>query len=307
MSTTLSTPPPAAPPEPEPEPVPSSSARTRQRQLRLSSLLVHSLLIAGAVIMIYPLLWMVSSSFRTPSEVFTSSGLIPSSVRLDNYIEGWNRLTYGFHRFYFNSILIATLAVLGNLVACSMAAYAFARIRFRFRNFWFAIMLLTLMLPIHVLIVPQYVLFNSLEWINTPLPLIVPKFLATEAFFVFLMVQFMRGIPRSLDEAAEIDGCGPYRRFFFVVLPLTKPALVTTAVFSFIWTWNDFFTQLVYLNDLDAYTVPIGLRLFLDSSGQAAIAPMFAMSVLSLVPVFLFFLVFQRLIVDGINTSGIKG
>jgi multiple sugar transport system permease protein len=121
------------------------------------------------------------------------------------------------------------------------------------------------------------------------------------------MVQFMRGIPPSLDEAAEIDGCGPYRRFFFVVLPLTKPALVTTAVFSFIWTWNDFFTQLVYLNDLDAYTVPIGLRLFLDSSGQAAIAPMFAMSVLSLVPVFLFFLVFQRLIVDGINTSGIKG
>src|SRR5690606_23868500 len=135
--------------------------------------------------------------------------------------------------------------VIGNVVACSLAAFAFARLKFPLRGFWFAIMIGTLLLPHHVLIVPQYVLFNSLEWINTPLPLIVPKFLATEAFFVFLMVQFMRGIPRSLDEAAEIDGCGPYRRFLFVVLPLTKPALVTTAVFSFIWTWNDFFTQLV--------------------------------------------------------------
>jgi multiple sugar transport system permease protein len=151
------------------------------------------------------------------------------------------------------------------------------------------------------------VLFNALGLLDTPLPLIVPKLLATDAFFVFLMVQFMRGIPRTLDEAAAIDGCGPYRRFFHVVLPLTKPALVTTAVFSFIQTWNDFFSQLVYLNDLTNYTVPIGLRLFLDSSGQNAIAPMFAMSVLSLLPVFLFFLFFQRLIVDGINTSGIKG
>jgi multiple sugar transport system permease protein len=121
------------------------------------------------------------------------------------------------------------------------------------------------------------------------------------------MVQFMRGIPRDLDEAAKIDGCTPYGVFRYVMLPLSVPALVTTAIFSFIWTWNDFFTQLVYLNDLNKYTVPIGLRLFMDSGGQTSLGPMFAMTVLSLLPVFLFFVAFQRLLVEGINTSGLKG
>jgi multiple sugar transport system permease protein len=268
----------------------------------------HVVLIAILLVALYPIAYMIGTSFKAPQEILNNVNVIPREFSPGNYADGWVGIPgVTFGTFFLNSAVVAIGVVVGNVVACSLAAFAFARLKFPLRGFWFAIMIGTLLLPHHVLIVPQYVLFNSLEWINTPLPLIVPKFLATEAFFVFLMVQFMRGIPRSLDEAAEIDGCGPYRRFFFVVLPLTKPALVTTAVFSFIWTWNDFFTQLVYLNDLDSYTVPIGLRLFLDSSGQAAIAPMFAMSVLSLVPVFLFFLVFQRLIVDGINTSGIKG
>lgn len=157
------------------------------------------------------------------------------------------------------------------------------------------------------MIIPQYVMFNEFDWVDTPLPLIVPKLLATEAFFVFLMVQFMRGIPRELDDAAMIDGCGPYRTFWHVILPLARPALITTAIFSFIWTWNDFFTQLVYLPSPESYTVPIGLRLFIDSTGQTSLGPMFAMSVLSLVPVFLFFLMFQRMLVQGINTTGLKG
>ncbi len=268
----------------------------------------HVVLIVMLLVALYPIAYMFGTSFKSPQEILNNVSVIPREFSPQNYAEGWTGIPgVTFGRFFLNSVVVALGVVVGNVVACSLAAFAFARLRFPMRGFWFAIMIGTLLLPHHVLIVPQYVLFNSLEWINTPLPLIVPKFLATEAFFVFLMVQFMRGIPRSLDEAAEIDGCGPYRRFFFVVLPLTKPALVTTAVFSFIWTWNDFFTQLVYLNDLESYTVPIGLRLFLDSSGQAAVAPMFAMSVLSLVPVFLFFLVFQRLIVEGINTSGIKG
>ncbi|GAA0941388.1 carbohydrate ABC transporter permease [Pseudonocardia zijingensis] len=268
----------------------------------------HVVLILVLVVALYPIAYMFGTSFKSPQEILNNVNVLPREFTPGNYADGWIGIPgVTFGRFFLNSAVVSAGVVIGNVVACSLAAFAFARLKFPLRGVWFAIMIGTLLLPHHVLIVPQYVLFNSLEWINTPLPLIVPKFLATEAFFVFLMVQFMRGIPRSLDEAAEIDGCGPYRRFFFVILPLTKPALVTTAVFSFIWTWNDFFTQLVYLNDLEAYTVPIGLRLFLDSSGQNAVAPMFAMSVLSLVPVFLFFLVFQRLIVDGINTSGIKG
>jgi multiple sugar transport system permease protein len=168
-------------------------------------------------------------------------------------------------------------------------------------------MIATLLLPHHVLIVPQFVLFKFLGWIDTPLPLIVPKLLATDAFFVFLMVQFVRGIPRELDDAAKVDGSSPFGVFWHVILPLARPALVTTAIFSFIWTWNDFFSQLIYLNSPDHYTVPIGLRLFLGGEGQTELGPMFAMSVLSLLPVFLFFLAFQRLLVEGINTAGIKG
>jgi multiple sugar transport system permease protein len=268
----------------------------------------HVVLVVLLVVALYPIAYMIGTSFKSPQEIANNIGVWPLLVSPDNYPAGWTGIPgIDFGRFFVNSVVIAAGVVVGNVVSCALAAFAFARLRFPLRGMWFAVMIGTLLLPHHVLVVPQYVLFNSLGWINTPWPMIVPKLLATDAFFVFLMVQFMRGIPRTLDEAAEIDGCGPYRRFFHIVLPLTKPALVTTAVFSFIQTWNDFFTQLVYLNNLENYTVPIGLRLFLDSSGQNAIGPMFAMSVLSLVPVFLFFLFFQRLIVDGINTSGIKG
>ncbi|HYH30844.1 MAG TPA: carbohydrate ABC transporter permease [Pseudonocardia sp.] len=268
----------------------------------------HAVLVVLLLVALYPIAYMFGTSFKSQEEILNNFNVLPQDFTPGNYVTGWSGIPgITFGRFFLNSAVISIGVVVGNVVACALAAFAFARLRFPLRGLWFALMIGTLLLPHHVLIVPQYVLFNSLMWINTPLPMIVPKFLATDAFFVFLMVQFMRGIPRTLDEAAEIDGCGPYGRFFHIVLPLTKPALVTTAVFSFIWTWNDFFTQLVYLNDLEAYTVPIGLRLFLDSSGQNAVGPMFAMSVLSLVPVFLFFLFFQRLIVDGINTSGIKG
>jgi multiple sugar transport system permease protein len=161
-----------------------------------------------------------------------------------------------------------------------------------------------------VLIIPQYILFRNLGWVGGDwpyLPLLVPQFLATEAFFVFLMVQFMRGIPRELDQAAKIDGAGTFAIFRHVILPLSRPALVTTAIFSFIWTWNDFFRQLVFLSDLEDYTVPVALTLFIDSTSESAVGPMFAMSLLSLVPVFLFFVAFQRMLVEGINTSGLKG
>ena len=268
----------------------------------------HVVLVVLLLVALYPIAYMIGTSVKSPQEIANNVDIWPLRFTPGNYPDGWSAIPgVTFARFFGNSIVIAAGVVIGNVVSCALAAFAFARLQFPLRGLWFALMIGTLLLPHHVLIVPQYVLFNALGWINTPLPLIVPKLLATDAFFVFLMVQFMRGIPRTLDEAAAIDGCGPYRRFFHVVLPLTKPALVTTAVFSFIQSWNDFFTQLVYLNNIDTYTVPIGLRLFLDSSGQNAIGPMFAMSVLSLVPVFLFFLFFQRLIVEGINTSGIKG
>ncbi|WP_433493388.1 carbohydrate ABC transporter permease [Micromonospora sp. CA-248089] len=267
-------------------------------------------LVAIVAVVLYPLFWMLGTSVKSQAEIVNNVGLLPEEFTPGNYLDGWTNFDISFGRFFLNSALVSGLTVVGNALSCLLAAYALGRLRFRLRKLWFTVMIGTLLLPGHVLIVPQYILFRSLGLVGGDwpyLPLLVPQFLATEAFFVFLMVQFMRGIPRELDEAATIDGASPYGVFRHVILPLSRPALVTTAIFSFIWTWNDFFRQLVFLSSLEDYTVPVALTLFIDSTSQSAVGPMFAMSVLSLLPVFLFFLAFQRMLVEGINTSGLKG
>ncbi|MGW4157215.1 carbohydrate ABC transporter permease [Micromonospora chersina] len=267
-------------------------------------------LVVILAVVLYPLVWMVGTSVKSQAEIVNNVGLLPERFTPGNYTDGWSNFDVGFGRFFLNSAMVSLLTVVGNALSCLLAAYALGRLRFRLRKVWFTVMIGTLLLPGHVLIVPQYILFRSLGLVGGDwpyLPLLIPHFLATEAFFVFLMVQFMRGIPRELDEAAKIDGASPYGVFRHVILPLSRPALVTTAIFSFIWTWNDFFRQLVFLSNLDDYTVPVALTLFIDSTSQSAVGPMFAMSVLSLLPVFLFFLAFQRMLVEGINTSGLKG
>ncbi|MEW2589826.1 carbohydrate ABC transporter permease [Micromonospora aurantiaca] len=267
-------------------------------------------LVAIVAVVLYPLFWMLGTSVKSQAEIVSNVGLLPEEFTPGNYLDGWTNFDISFGRFFLNSAVVSGLTVVGNALSCLLAAYALGRLRFRLRKLWFTVMIGTLLLPGHVLIVPQYILFRSLGLVGGDwpyLPLLVPQFLATEAFFVFLMVQFMRGIPRELDEAATIDGASPYGVFRHVILPLSRPALVTTAIFSFIWTWNDFFRQLVFLSSLEDYTVPVALTLFIDSTSQSAVGPMFAMSVLSLLPVFLFFLAFQRMLVEGINTSGLKG
>ncbi len=269
--------------------------------------LAHGLLIAASIGMLYPVLWMLASSFRPEAEIFSNFTVWPESFDLRAYRDGWTALQVSFTRFYLNSFLVASAAVIGNVLACSLAAFAFARLNFRFKRVWFALMLGTLMLPYHVTLIPQYVLFLHLGWVDTILPLVVPKFLAIDAFVIFLMTQFFRTIPRELDEAAMMDGCGPFGIYWRVILPLSKPVLATAAIFSFIWTWDDFFGPLIYLNDMAHYTVPLALRSFIDSTGRSEWGPLFAMSILSLVPVFAVFLFFQRLIIQGIAMSGLKG
>ncbi|MGF0115852.1 carbohydrate ABC transporter permease [Promicromonospora sp. Marseille-Q5078] len=285
---------------------PQASVRTADGSSRLRRFGRHLALAALGIVMIYPLLWMIASSLRTDDDIFTSIGLWVPHPDWGNYAEGWNGLESPFGNYLVNSAIIAVLCILGNLVAATMAAYAFARLRFRFKRTMFAVMLLTIMLPIHVVIVPQYILFSNLGWLNTFVPLVLPKFLATDAFFVFLMVQFMRGIPRELDEAARLDGCGYLRTFGQIILPLTVPALATTAIFTFIWTWNDFFSQLIYLTEPVTYSVPVALRSFMDATSGTSWGPLFAMSVVTLVPVFLAFLLGQRFLVRGIATTGGK-
>jgi multiple sugar transport system permease protein len=297
MATVVQAPPPVALP-----PVPVRRRRNGTREL--VRILV---LVAILAVVLYPLLWMLGSSFKSQTEISRNINVWPEHFTPGNYRTGWTSLGTAFGWFFLNSVVLAGLNVVGNAISCLLAAYAFARLRFPLRRIWFAIMIGTLLLPAHVLIIPQYVQFRTFGWVGTIAPLVVPHYLATDAFFIFLMVQFMRGIPRELDEAARIDGCGPYQVFLRIVMPLSRPALVTTAIFTFIWTWNEFFRQLVYLGDEKAWTVPVALRQFVDSTGQSDVGAMFAMSVLSLLPVFVFFLAFQKLLVEGINTTGIKG
>ncbi|WP_026059420.1 carbohydrate ABC transporter permease [Microbacterium yannicii] len=285
---------------------PSRSRRRSPFRKPLASVVRHTLLIALALVMLYPVIWMVVSSLRPNDEIFRDPSIIPDSFEVSNYTDGWNALAYPFNVYMWNSAIIVIGCIVGNLVSCSMAAYAFARLHFTAKRFWFAVMLLSIMLPIHVIIVPQYVLFSQLGWVNTFLPLIVPKLLATDAFFIFLMVQFIRGIPKELDEAARIDGAGHPRIFLQIILPLMVPALATTAIFTFIWTWNDFFSQLIFLTKPELYTVPLALRSFEDAQSSTNYAQMFAMSVVSLIPIFLIFLFGQKFLIKGIATTGIK-
>ena len=266
----------------------------------------HGLLIGASFLMLYPLLWMLAASFRPEAEIFSNNSLIPSEVSLHGYISGWFGLSRTFDVFFLNSFMVSMLCVIGNLTACSLTAFAFARLEFWGRRFWFALMLGTLMLPYQVVLIPQYVLFLKLGWVNTFLPLIVPKYLAVDAFFIFLMVQFFRGIPRELDEAAMMDGCSPWRIYWKIMLPLSVPVLVTAGIFTFIFTWDDFFAPLIYLNDQTKYTATLALRTFVDSTAESNWSGLFAMSVLTVLPIFVIFIFFQRLLIEGIATTGMK-
>lgn len=278
----------------------------RRRRSRVRSVLRHLGLLVLSLVMVYPLVWLVVSSLKPNSQIFTDLSIFTTDLTLENYTHGWTAQQLPFSRFLLNSSILVAGAIIGNLVSCSLAAYAFARLRFRGRNLFFAIMLGTIMLPFHVVLVPQFVIFRELGWLETFLPLVVPKFVATDAFFIFLMVQFIRGLPKELFEAARIDGAGHARIFGRITLPLMVPALATTAIFTFIWTWGDFFGPLIYLRTRENFTVSVALKGFVDAQSTSNYGAMFAMSVVSLLPLFLAFLVGQRYLVKGIATTGIK-
>ena len=260
------------------------------------------------LVMVYPLIWLLGASFKPEDQIFSTWNPLPlHGFTLSNYTSGWNATGTSFTVYIANSLVISGLVVVGNLLTCSAAAYAFARLDFAFKKVWFGLMLSTMMLPFQATMIPQYVIFHDLNWVNTFLPLVVPYFLAVDAFFIFLMTQFIRGIPRELDEAAAIDGAGHVRVFFSVILPLLKPALVTTTVLTFVWVYSDFLRQLVYLNDNTKYTVPLGLNAFVDRASGSSYGGLLAMSVVTLLPMLAVFLVFQKRLVDGVANSGIKG
>jgi multiple sugar transport system permease protein len=268
----------------------------------------HAAVIAFGFLMLYPLLWMVASSFKASDEIFGNvTSLIPRRFTLDNYVQGW--AGFGgipFSTFFRNSLFYSVVGTILVVSSSAITAYGFARLRFVGQRFWFTMMLLTLMLPIQVQVIPEYILFSKLGFLNTFWPLLLPR-IGGQAFFIFMIMQFIRGIPRELDDAAAIDGCGEFGVFWRIIVPLISPALMTAAIFSFYFTWGDFLYPLIYLNDPRLYTISVALRTFADPSTVSNWGAIFAMATLALVPVFAVFIFFQRFLVEGISTAGLSG
>ncbi|WP_422769240.1 carbohydrate ABC transporter permease [Plantactinospora sp. WMMC1484] len=284
------------------------AAARRRRRGRWGSLAWHLGALAVLAVLLYPIGWLVAASFKPSGSILGSLHLLPTEPTVANYRRAADGLAgISVLRFFWNSAILAGLSVAGTVASSALAGYAFARLRFRGRRIMFVLMISTLLLPFHVLIIPQYAVFQRLGLVDTYLPLLVGKFLAGEAFFVFLMVQFMRTLPAELDESARIDGAGHWATFWHIVLPLSRPALVTTAIFTFIWTWNDFFGPLIYVSSPQKYPLPLALQLYIDQTTLSDYGALMAMSMLALVPVILFFLFFQRFLVQGVATSGLKG
>lgn len=276
---------------------------------KIGTVVYHVLVFLGGIVMIYPLLWMVMSSFKETSTVFTTaSSLIPEKFILENYANGWKGFAgVSFATFFRNSFFIAIVATFGTLVSSAVVAYALKRLNFKLRGVLFICVLSTMMLPAQILMIPQYLWYNQLGWTGTYLPMILPYWFATQGFFVYLIMNFIEGIPKDLDEAAKIDGCSYYGIFVKIIMPLIVPSLLTSAIFSFIWRWDDYLSALLYINKTKMYPVAMALKNFCDPGSSSDYGAMFAMASLSILPSVLIFIFFQKYLVEGISTSGLKG
>lgn len=277
---------------------------TFSQKEKLKNILFHVLVGGFCIFMLYPLLWMVAGSLKTSGNALSAT-LWPDAWQFSNYLEGWKGFGgVSFLTFFRNSFFIAGTATVGQIILASFSAFGFTRTRFIGQKFWFAIMIATVLVPGQILRIPQYIMFNQWGWVGSFLPVILPQMLPVP-FFTFLMVQFVRGIPKELDEAAEIDGCSKFGIFFKIILPNLKPVLVTAGIFRFYWSWNDFMTPLLYLQSVTKYPVSIALKMFSDPNAITNWGAMFAMTFLSILPTIILFIFFQRYLIDGVAFSGI--
>ena len=280
-------------------------AKIRKIVLKTISYLV---LTALGIVFIYPLLFMLSASFKTNQELMTSMSLIPKSISFDSYINGWKGVgTYTFGHFMKNSGILVVPVVLFTVISSSLVAYGFARFKFKGHGLLFGAMLSTMMLPNAVVIVPRYIMFRQMGWLNTYVPFYALSLFACYPFFIFSMVQFIRGIPKDIDESAFMDGCSTFGIFVYMILPLAKPCLFSMAIFQFIWTWNDYFNPLIFINSVNKYTVMQGLRMCMDSSSGISWGPIMALSLIAILPCVIIFFAAQKYFVEGVATTVLKG
>lgn len=281
--------------------------RTERRQ-QINAAIRYAILIACGFAMIYPLLWLVGASFKTNREIFTEIGFLPLAPTVEGYIEGWKTSTdYTFGRFFLNTFMILIPKVLATAFSSVLVAYGFARFEFPGKKVLFAILIGTLLLPNVVTRIPQYLLFRELGWLDSYLPLWVPQLFAVDAFFVFMLIQFLRGIPRDMEEAAMIDGCRPTQVLIHIVIPILKPAIISVCLFQFMWSMNDFLGPLIYISSVENYPIALALKMSISVTESFEWNRILSMTVLALVPSLVVFFLAQKYFIEGISTTGLKG
>ena len=274
----------------------------------LKVVLSYIILTFIAVILCYPLIWMFFASFKTNAEIFLGVNLFPQNYSFEAFRDGWRGVGNNtFTRFFTNSFLLVIPTALFTIISSTLVAYGFARFEFRGKKFLFVVLLSTLMLPNSILIIPRYTIFRSLSVLDSYGPFYLMSIFACYPFFTYMLVQFTRGIPKELDESAFMDGCSSFRTLVSILLPLLKPAMFSAGLFQFLWTYNDYFNSLIYINSVRKFTVSLALRLTLDAEAVITWKNVMAMSSLAVLPVVILFFFCQRYFVEGIATTGLKG
>ena len=274
----------------------------------VKTILSYLVIAVIGLVLLYPILWMFFAAFKTNDEIFGSTKLLATHYSFQNFIDGWRgsgTMTYAV--YFWNTFRLVIPVTLLTLVSSTLVAYGFARFNFPFKKALFSLLIATLMLPNAVIIIPRYTLFAKFGWIDTYIPFYALAALACYPFFIFMLVQFLRGIPRDLDESAYIDGCDTFRTLMQIILPLMKPSLFSAALFQFMWTYNDYFNSLIFINSGKKYTVSLALRLSLDSESVINWGKIMATSFVVVLPLILLFFMAQKYFVEGIATSGLKG
>ncbi|WP_353473868.1 carbohydrate ABC transporter permease [Salipiger sp. H15] len=285
------------------------AANARQiRKARISAAVRYIVLFGVGLLMLYPLIWLVGASFKTNAEIFANPGFIPQHPTAEGYVKGWETSTpYTFGRFFLNSFLIIIPKVIGTAISCTMVAYGFARFDFPLKKLLFGSVIAILLLPNVVTRIPQYILFRDLGWLDSFLPLWVPSAFAGDAFFVFMLVQFLRAIPGDMEEAARVDGANSWQTLVFIVVPMLAPALISVCLFQFMWTMNDFLGPLIYISSVDKYPVSLALKLSIDTTEAFEWNRILAMSVLTITPALVVFFMAQKYFIEGLSAGGVKG
>lgn len=280
----------------------------RKKNKTLRKIIDYAIIFVIGLVLLYPIIWMFFSTFKTNEEIFGSVKLLPENFSFKYYIEGWKgsgKVTYT--TFFKNTFLLVIPTTIFTVVSSALVAYGFARFDFPFKKILFVLLIAMMMLPNSVVIIPRYTLYNKFKWVNTYMPFYAPALLCCNSFFPYMLIQFLRGIPRELDESAYIDGCGTFRTFTHILLPLMKPSLFSAGLFQFLWTYNDYFNSLIFINSVKKYPISLALRMSLDAESVVQWGKVMAMATVAVIPVILLYFFAQRYFVEGIATSGLKG